>query len=159
MNPNNPLSEHIQYFVSLHFHLNVMNKLRQKKQQILRFLFGSFSATALMFTFQACYGMPSETYWYPMEGTVISESTQEPIPDIKVICERNGFMVNDAVSTDAEGRFIIDLNKDELDSVNIHLKDVDGEENGQYADLDTVLPVQAAIEHPSLFKMKEKSVE
>ena len=90
---------------------------------------------------------------------MISESTQEPIPDIKVICERNGFMVNDAVSTDAEGRFIIDLNKDELDSVNIHLKDVDGEENGQYADLDTVLHVEAAISGPNLFKMKEKSVE
>ena len=137
----------------------VMKKLRQKKQQILRFLFGSFSATALMFTFQACYGMPSNGDWYPVEGQVVSESTQEPIPDIKVICERNGFMVNDAVSTDAEGRFIIDLNKDELDSVNIHLKDVDGAENGQYADLDTVLRVEAVIYRPNLFKMKEQSVE
>ena len=159
MNPNNPLSEHIQYFVSLHFHLNVMNKLRQKKQQILRFLFGSFSATALMFTFQVCYGMPSEAYWHPVAGKVISESTQEPIPDIKVICERNGVMVNDVVSTDAEGGFMFDLNIDELDSVNIHLKDVDGEENGQYADLDTVVHVEAAILGPNLFKMKEKSVE
>ena len=159
MNPNNPLSEHIQYFVSLRFHLIVMSKLRQKKQQILRFLFGSFSATALMFTFQACYGMPSEAYWHPVAGKVISESTQEPIPDIKVICERNGVMVNDVVSTDAEGGFMFDLNMDELDSVNIHLKDVDGEENGQYADLDTVLHVEAAILGPNLFKMKEKSVE
>lgn len=137
----------------------VMKKLRQKKQQILRFLFGSFSATALMFTFQACYGMPSDGYWYPMGGQVISESTQEPIPDIRVICERNGVMVNDILSTDVEGRFIIDFDMESLDSLNIHLKDVDGEENGRYADLDTVLSAEDAICHPNIFKMKEQSVE
>lgn len=37
-----------------------MNKLRQKKQQILRLLFGAFSFTAVMLVFQACYGPPSE---------------------------------------------------------------------------------------------------
>ena len=137
----------------------VMNKLRQKKQQILRFLFGSFSATALMFTFQACYGMPSNGDWYPVEGQVVSESTLEPIPDIKVICERNGVMVNDVLTTDAEGYFAFESNIETLDSVNIHLKDVDGEENGRYADLDTVLSIEAAAYHQNLFKMKEQSVE
>ena len=34
----------------------------QKKQRLLRFLFGTFSATALMFTFQACYGPPQRQY-------------------------------------------------------------------------------------------------
>ncbi|MCR4826909.1 MAG: hypothetical protein K5882_08175 [Bacteroidales bacterium] len=35
-----------------------MNKLRQKKQQILRLLLGMFSFTAVMLVFQACYGPP-----------------------------------------------------------------------------------------------------
>lgn len=39
-----------------------MNKLRQNKQQILRFLFGTFSFTAVMLVFQACYGPPSGGY-------------------------------------------------------------------------------------------------
>ena len=123
-----------------------MSKLRQKKQQILRFLFGSFSATALMFTFQACYGMPDD-YRYAMIGKVVSESVEEPIPDIKVIAERNGVMVDEIVSTDTEGYFTLNIDMMQLDSVNIHLKDEDGENNGLYADLDTVLSVEAAMEH------------
>ena len=39
-----------------------MNKLRRNKQQILRFLFGTFSFTAVMLVFQACYGPPSGGY-------------------------------------------------------------------------------------------------
>lgn len=135
-----------------------MNKLRQKKQQILRFLFGSFSVTALMFTFQACYGMP-DNYKYPVEGKVVSESTDEPIPDIRVIAERNGVMVDEIVSTDANGHFDLFVEAMKMDSVNIHLKDEDGENNGLYADLDTVLSVEDAISHPNILKMKEKSVK
>ena len=136
----------------------IMNKLRQKKQQILRFLFGSFSVTALMFTFQACYGMPDD-YRFPMEGKVVSESTEAPIPDIRVIAERNGVMVDQIVSTDSNGHFVINVEAMKMDSVNIHLKDEDGENNGLYADLDTVLSVEDALCHLNVLKMKEKSVE
>ena len=68
-------------------------------------------------------------------------------------------MVGDVMSTDSNGRFVFDLDAETLDSVNIHLKDVDGEENGRYADLDTVLSIEAAAYHQNLFKMKEQSVE
>lgn len=136
-----------------------MNKLRQKKQQILRFLFGSFSATALMFTFQACYGMPSQ-YEFPMEGTVVSESTEEPVPEIRVIAERNSMVNAEMVNTDADGYFTLQLNIFKGgDSVNIHLRDVDSVDNGQYSNLDTVLSVEEATGHPHVFKMKEKSAE
>ena len=136
-----------------------MNKLRQKKQQILRFLFGSFSATALMFMFQACYGMPSQ-YEFPMEGTVVSESTEEPVPEIRVIAERNSMENAEMVNTDADGYFTLQLNIFKGgDSVNIHLRDVDSVDNGQYSNLDTVLSVEEATGHPHVFKMKEKSAE
>ena len=144
----------------MHFIFTAMNKLRQKKQQILRFLFGSFSATALMFTFQACYGMPSQ-YEFPMEGTVVSESTEEPVPEIRVIAERNGIVnAEKMVNTDDEGHFMLQLNIFKGgDSVNIHLRDVDSVDNGQYSNLDTVLSVEEATGHPHVFKMKEKSAE
>ena len=135
-----------------------MNKLRQKKQQTLRFLFGSFSATALMFTFQACYGMP-DNYRYVMTGKVVSESTEEPIPDIRVIAERNGVMMDEIVSTDTNGYFTLNVGLMRLDSVNVHLKDEDGENHGSYADLDTLMSVEDVISRTNVFKMKEKSVE
>ncbi len=111
-----------------------------------------------MFTFQACYGMPYD-YRYPMEGKVVSESTEEPIPDIRVIAERNGVMVDKIISTDSNGYFELNVEALKLDSVNIHLKDEDGENNGLYADLDTVLSVEDAICHLNVLKMKGKSVE
>ncbi len=114
--------------------------------------------TALMFTFQACYGMPDD-YRFPMEGKVVSESTEAPIPDIRVIAERNGVMVDQIVSTDSNGHFVINVEAMKMDSVNIHLKDEDGENNGLYADLDTVLSVEDALCHLNVLKMKEKSVE
>jgi putative lipoprotein (rSAM/lipoprotein system) len=102
--------------------------------------------------------MPDD-YRYAMIGKVVSESVEEPIPDIKVIAERNGVMVDEIVSTDTEGYFTLNIDMMQLDSVNIHLKDEDGENNGLYADLDTVLSVEAAMEHLNVLKMKEKSAK
>jgi len=36
----------------------MFKKITEKKQKVLRVLFGTFSATAMMFVFQACYGSP-----------------------------------------------------------------------------------------------------
>ena len=103
--------------------------------------------------------MPSQ-YEFPMEGTVVSESTEEPVPEIRVIAERNSMENAEMVNTDADGYFTIQLNLTEGgDSVNIHLRDVDSVDNGQYSNLDTVLSVEEATGHPHVFKMKEKSAE
>ena len=134
-----------------------MSKLRQKKQQILRFLFGSFSATALMFTFQACYGMPNNGYRDFIEGQVVSEDVDQPIQNVRVHSSNNNGE-GDFAKTDEEGYFTVGVDST-VDSVAVSFQDMDGEENGLYADLDTLMSVEEAIGHPHVFKMKEKSAE
>lgn len=65
----------------------IMKNISQKKRRLLRFLFGTFSATAIMFTFQACYGPPQR---------------QEEIPDDEVVLieEQDSLNVENADQTD-----------------------------------------------------------
>ena len=87
----------------------MFQKIKEKKQQLVRFLFGSFTATALMFTFQACYGMPPQNdFDATIQGVVKSaekgfmivsatdlatpvlafslESNYEPVPAAEFMC-------------------------------------------------------------------------
>ena len=67
-----------------------MNKLRQKKQQVLRFLFGAFSFTAVMLVFQACYGPPSGGYQEELvEEEVYAE--QDTLTAENAIPEENAY--------------------------------------------------------------------
>lgn len=134
-----------------------MNKLRQKKQQILRFLFGSFSATALMFTFQACYGMPND--YFPVRGKVVSETTGEPLPDVRV--GLIGGFEGEYDMTDSAGLFHIYANEGR-DSVRLAFRHIDSETgglSGQYAPLDSAFSREEIMENPLFVKMKENSVE
>ncbi|MCQ2283343.1 MAG: carboxypeptidase-like regulatory domain-containing protein [Bacteroidales bacterium] len=113
----------------------MFQKIKEKKQQLIRFLFGSFTATALMFTFQACYGMPPQNDLdATIQGTVKSAETGEPIQGITVCGTRNDLFVQ----TGANGNFQLPVHFGS-DQYLIHIKDEDGTENGSYQDLDTLL--------------------
>jgi len=135
-----------------------MSKFRQKKQQILRFLFGSFSATALMFTFQACYGMPNDRFDI-IPGKVFSETTGEPLPDVRVSLI-DGFE-GEYDMTDSAGIFHVYAHEG-LDSVRLAFRHIDSETgglSGQYAPLDSAFSREEIMENPLVIKMKGNSVE
>ena len=116
-----------------------MKKIELTSRKLLRKIFGGISLTAIAFTFQACYG-PRVDHPCDMRftGTVISKSTNLPIQGIKVA-------LNDGVIhgfTDKNGKFDIyahdwDLNCEDCisDKAKIHFLDVDGADNGHFADL------------------------
>lgn len=111
----------------------MFQKLKEKKQKALRWLFGSLTATSLMFVFQACYGMPNDDLMICVQGQVISESTGAPIPNIEVQCNISKAFTR----TNAEGYFDIDVPwSSEPD---LTFRDIDQAENGRYATKDTVL--------------------
>ena len=103
--------------------MKIIQALKTKKQQVLRFLFGSFSATAIMFTFQACYGMPPAQNVY-IRGTVVDAGTGEPVEGLMVGLPEYGL----TDTTDANGTFdypesqyiikgqIVDLQVTDIDS-------------------------------------------
>ena len=71
--------------------------MQQKKQQVLRFLFGAFSFTAVMLVFQACYGPPSGGYQEEMvEEEVYAE--QDTLKAENTVQEENAYTLeNDDV--------------------------------------------------------------
>lgn len=113
----------------------MFQKIKDKKQQLVRFLFGSFTATALMFTFQACYGMPPQNdFDATIQGVVKSAETGEPIQGITVYGAGNDLFVQ----TGANGTFELPVHFGNSQYL-IRVKDEDGAENGSYQDLDTLL--------------------
>ena len=76
--------------------------LKEKKRKLLRFLFGSFSFTALMFTFQACYGMPERSVEADIQGRVTDMETGEPVEGLQVTSDIVGL----ADTTDRNGQFV-----------------------------------------------------
>lgn len=113
----------------------MFQKIKEKKQQLVRFLFGSFTATALMFTFQACYGMPPQNELdATIQGVVKSAETGEPIQGITIFGASDDLFVQTGVN----GTFELPVHFGNSQYL-IHVKDEDGAENGSYQDLDTLL--------------------
>ena len=116
--------------------MKIVQKIKEKKQQVLRFLFGSFSATALMFTFQACYGPPSSYLTHTtIRGTVTDAEMGEPVPGLEV--SSPGLFT---AITDQEGRFEDPAGERysyEWDTYTFQVNDIDSTENGVYETLDT----------------------
>lgn len=129
--------------------------LKEKKQKLLRFLFGSFSFTALMFAFQACYGMPERTIEATIQGRVTDMETNEPIEGLEVTSSVVGLID----TTDQNGQFADPLGRRafyEWDNCYIKVTDIDSTENGQYETLDTVLPAMD-LTQPLQLKVKKVS--
>lgn len=118
--------------------MKLIQRIKDKKQQLIRFLFGSFSATALMFTFQACYGMPKNQL-PPDEdviimGTLTDIETGQPVEGLSVTIPELGL----EATTDNTGVFCSNVDGAEHpNQVQLLVNDVDGKENGLYETLDT----------------------
>ena len=124
-----------------------MKKLELKSRKLLRRIFGCISFTAMVFIFQACYGMPIDRYSdIKLTGTVKSKTTNLPINGIKITVNEGynyGF-------TDENGKFdfyanVPDWNyeKDGVrytpDKLNIHFLDIDDIQNGHFADTTIII--------------------
>lgn len=109
---------------------------KEKKQRLLRFLFGTFSFTALMFAFQACYGMPEQTIEAAIQGRVTDMETNEPVEGLQVTSSIVGLVD----TTDQNGHFADPMGKRavyEWDEYYFTVTDIDGAEHGLYETMDT----------------------
>ena len=119
--------------------MKIIQALKTKKQQLLRFLFGSFSATAIMFTFQACYGMPPAQNVY-IRGTVVDAGTGEPVEGLMVGLPEYGL----TDTTDANGTFDYPESQYIIKGqiVDLQVTDIDSTENGLYEQLNVSATVE-----------------
>jgi len=114
-----------------------MKKVELKSRKLLRKIFNGFSLTAVAFIFQACYGpCPGDcdsSYDVKISGIVTSETTNLPIKRIKVF-------VDEGVSygfTNDDGKF--NFYARVSGSVDVHFRDIDGIENGHFADSTIII--------------------
>ena len=114
-----------------------MKTIELKSRKILRKIFNCFSITAVVFIFQACYGMPHDGYCdFKLSGTVISKTTNSPVKGIKVTDGLNFKL------TDENGKFEFYAsipNCNSQASVEVHFLDIDGEANGHFNDKTIVV--------------------
>ena len=95
---------------------------------------------ALGLTVLSCgvtYGTPSADFI--IQGKVTDSQNNQPVKDIQVTVSWL------EVSTDAEGKYKVVINDDFPESkiFPIHFKDIDGDLNGAYVDLDTIVEFKA----------------
>ena len=117
-----------------------MKKIELTSRKFLRKVFNGISLTAVAFIFQACYGPGPDRYCdFKLTGTVTSKSTNLPIKGIKISDDEGlnfGF-------TDENGNFDFYTSFQDCYnskySVNIHFNDVDGVENGHFANKTIVV--------------------
>jgi len=121
-----------------------MKAIELKSRKLLRNIFNCFSITAVAFIFQACYGMPHDDFYdIKITGTVTSKTTNLPVQGIKVAVDKG---VNHGF-TDKNGKFdfyasVPDWDystNSKIDEVNIHFLDIDGVENGSFADTTIII--------------------
>ena len=131
----------------------MFKKFKEKKQQLVRFLFGSFSATALMFTFQACYGPPEIHIKAKVQGKVLDTETGAPIKGLQVSIPALDF----TAITDNEGNFV-DPNGErffnECIGYDVQVNDIDSIENGLYESFDTTISA-SDLQNPLELKVKQ----
>ena len=146
-----------------------MKKIELKYRKLLRIIFGCFSFTAIAFVFQACYGMKQDRFYdIKLTGTVKSNTTNLPIKGIKVSVNderyNHGF-------TDENGKFDFYTRVPNFDyyspgdsleviytpdSVRVHFLDVDGIENGEFADKTIIIDPAHKNEVKINVKLDEK---
>ena len=116
-----------------------MKRIEEKTRKMIRRFFQGISLTAVAFVFQACYGPGPDRYHdVKLTGTVTSKTTNLPIKGIKIA-------VNDGLNytySDENGKFDFFASNIDLYSqskMNVHFLDIDGIENGHFADLTKVI--------------------
>lgn len=105
-----------------------------RRRKIFRTIFGVFSLSGIMFTFQACYGPPQDFGLDVLiQGKVVSGTTQAGIPDILV----NIPDIGQYTRTESDGSFRMHVERQP--GFNVSFSDTDGEVNGIYKAKDTVV--------------------
>jgi hypothetical protein len=99
-----------------------------------RKIIGGLSFTSAMFIFQACYGTPQDFGLdLLVEGQVKSKTSGLPIKGVKVSISDN----LQYEYTNEEGKF--SFYTEMLENMTIKFQDVDANQNGIFADRDTVI--------------------
>jgi hypothetical protein len=136
-----------------------MRKIELKSRKLLRRIFGCISLTAVAFVFQACYGIERDlTYDVKLTGTVRSKTTNKPIKGIKVAVNDEKWGNYGYTNENGEFDFYASVPSEEAyefhfidstqtarytaDSVYIRFFDIDGIENGEFA--DTIIIINPA---------------
>ncbi len=112
--------------------------------RLLRKILKGVSLTAAMFVFQACYGTEPDYCLGEMTFRVVSEKDHTPLPDIKVMTQRQGgsdyeydWYLGDYTDSNGVAHVQVDL----LNCSNADFKFRFSDEQSQYEMLDTVLHV------------------
>jgi hypothetical protein len=130
-----------------------MEKIFEKARMILRNVYVALGATAMPFLIHAAYGMREpdpESYTVPVQGSVVSEETGEPVAGIHV-----GYDRYTTVETDSDGRFLIYV--PEYDSYYIRFVDIDGFENGGFFSHKVMNVTQDEISKPLAISLYRES--
>jgi putative lipoprotein (rSAM/lipoprotein system) len=107
--------------------LSEMKKITDKKRRILRNIFKGLTLTSAAFVFQACYGTPEDFGLdVRIHGVVVSRTTNEPIPGIKVSVEN----YPQYKLTDSKGSFLIYASQEKI--LYVKFEDIDSTQNGVY---------------------------
>jgi hypothetical protein len=115
--------------------------MKNKRNNLFRTIFGIFSLSGIMFTFQACYGTPQDFGLDVLvQGKVVSGSTKSGIQGIKVSIPANG----QYAQTAADGTF--SLYTERSPEYRISVTDTDGGLNGVYQAKDTLVTVPESSE-------------
>jgi len=121
-----------------------MKKIELKSRELLRKIFGGISLTAMAFVFQACYGPePDPATDVKLSFTVKSKITNLPVTGIKVAID-NGLNCG---FTDENGKLdfytsvpnVVRSGDYVPDSLKVHFLDVDGIDNGMFADKSIIV--------------------
>ena len=96
------------------------------------------SLTSMLFVFQACYGSPQDMDSdVHISGVVLSDTTENPIQNIKVkLINKDSGMIQ-SQQTDTNGEFSIYT--DPSNSYELNFTDVDSTENNIYIEKDTII--------------------
>jgi hypothetical protein len=111
-------------------------KLINKKQRILRKVYGALSLSTALFIFQACYGTPRDFGLdVHIEGCVKSQSTDMPIQGVRVSLDQSP----QYEITDKDGKFSFYISK--ASEYKVKFESIDPANEGVYLPKDTVLKV------------------
>jgi len=104
----------------------------------LRNIAKGLSLTSMLFVFQACYGSPQDMDPdVHISGIVLSDTTENPIQNIKVkLINKDSGMIQ-SQQTDENGRFSIYT--DPSNSYELNFSDIDSTENNVYIEKDTII--------------------
>ena len=112
--------------------------------KLIRKLLKGVSLTAAMFVFQACYGTEPDYCVSEMTFRVVSDKDQAPLPDIKVMAQRQSgsdyvysWSLGDYTDSNGVARVQVDL----LECFESYYKFRFSDEQSQYELLDTVIHV------------------